>query len=115
MVQILAQLEQCKQFPDFNNYLAFIFAQGEALPIEVRDGCRVLCAFAGSPVVLLASRSASKRLPLTSWTKPKWHTGCQYNLLALVLSLCRPGIAYTDDYCAIAALHIALDLSHSML
>ena len=33
--QILAQLEQCKNFPDFNNYLAFIFAQGESLPIEV--------------------------------------------------------------------------------
>ncbi len=34
--QILTQLDQCKQFPDFNNYLAFIFAHGEGLPVEVR-------------------------------------------------------------------------------
>ncbi|KAK9804853.1 hypothetical protein WJX72_008726 [[Myrmecia] bisecta] len=40
--QILSQLEQCKQFPDFNNYLAFIFAQGEALPIEVRQSAGLL-------------------------------------------------------------------------
>ena len=33
--QILNQLEQCKAFPDFNNYLAFIFAQADSLPIEV--------------------------------------------------------------------------------
>ena len=36
-MQILNQLEQCKAFPDFNNYLAFIFAQADSLPIEV--GC----------------------------------------------------------------------------
>jgi hypothetical protein len=35
MVQILQQLDQCKSYPDFNNYLAFIFAQGDSLPIEV--------------------------------------------------------------------------------
>ena len=35
VLQILAQLDQCKQFPDFNNYLAFIFANGEGLPVEV--------------------------------------------------------------------------------
>ena len=33
--QILQQLDQCKSYPDFNNYLAFIFAQGDSLPIEV--------------------------------------------------------------------------------
>ena len=33
--QILNQLEQCKAFPDFNNYLAFICAQADSLPIEV--------------------------------------------------------------------------------
>ena len=33
--QILNQLEQCKAFPDFNNYLAFIFAQADSLPLEV--------------------------------------------------------------------------------
>ena len=35
-MQILNQLEQCKAFPDFNNYLAFICAQADSLPIEVR-------------------------------------------------------------------------------
>ena len=35
-LQILQQLDQCKSYPDFNNYLAFIFAQGDSLPIEVR-------------------------------------------------------------------------------
>ena len=38
LLQILNQLEQCKAFPDFNNYLAFIFAQADSLPIEVRHG-----------------------------------------------------------------------------
>ena len=36
LAQILQQLDQCKSYPDFNNYLAFIFAQGDSLPIEVR-------------------------------------------------------------------------------
>ncbi|GAB4816534.1 hypothetical protein N2152v2_003580 [Parachlorella kessleri] len=40
--QILAQLDQCKQFPDFNNYLAFIFANGEGLPVEVRQSAGLL-------------------------------------------------------------------------
>lgn len=35
-LQILAQLEECKNIPDFNNYLAFILAQGDTLPVEVR-------------------------------------------------------------------------------
>lgn len=35
VAQILQQLDQCKSYPDFNNYLAFIFAQGDSLPIEV--------------------------------------------------------------------------------
>ena len=34
-MQILSQLEQCKKFPDFNNYLAFIISQGDSLPVEV--------------------------------------------------------------------------------
>lgn len=34
--QILSQLDQCRAFPDFNNYLAYIFAQGDGYPIEVR-------------------------------------------------------------------------------
>ncbi len=34
-MQILKQLEQYSQVPDFNNYLAFIFGKGEQLPIEV--------------------------------------------------------------------------------
>lgn len=40
--QILNQLEQCKAFPDFNNYLAFIFAQADSLPIEVRQSAGLL-------------------------------------------------------------------------
>lgn len=40
--QILAQLEQCRTFPDFNNYLAFIFAQGDPYPIEVRQSAGLL-------------------------------------------------------------------------
>ena len=34
--QVYSQLDRCKAVPDFNNYLAFIFASGEGLPIEVR-------------------------------------------------------------------------------
>lgn len=33
--QILAQLDECKNIPDFNNYLAFILSQGDTLPVEV--------------------------------------------------------------------------------
>ncbi|CAL8464616.1 g4151 [Coccomyxa elongata] len=40
--QILQQLDQCKSYPDFNNYLAFIFAQGDSLPIEVRQSAGLL-------------------------------------------------------------------------
>eukprot|EP00884_Botryococcus_braunii_P019984 jgi/Botrbrau1/666/Bobra.0161s0050.1 len=40
--QILDQLEACKSYPDFNNYLAFIFAQGDSLPIEVRQSAGLL-------------------------------------------------------------------------
>ena len=36
-LQILAQLEECKNIPDFNNYLAFILSQGDSLPVEVSD------------------------------------------------------------------------------
>jgi transportin-1 len=33
--QILAQLDQYRLYPDFNNYLAFIFAKGDQVPIDV--------------------------------------------------------------------------------
>lgn len=33
--QILQQLESFKTVPDFNNYLAFIIAHGDQLPVEV--------------------------------------------------------------------------------
>ena len=39
-MQILQQLDLCKGYPDFNNYLAFIFAQGDTLAIEVRPAWR---------------------------------------------------------------------------
>ncbi|GAX84819.1 hypothetical protein CEUSTIGMA_g12240.t1 [Chlamydomonas eustigma] len=39
---ILNQLDQYKAIPDFNNYLAFIFARGEQLEIEVRQGAGLL-------------------------------------------------------------------------
>lgn len=37
--QVYAQLDKCRAYPDFNSYLAFIFASGEGLPIEVRPAC----------------------------------------------------------------------------
>ena len=48
LAQILQQLDQCKSYPDFNNYLAFIFAQGDSLPIEVRPNSTSLFAPATS-------------------------------------------------------------------
>lgn len=36
-LQVLHQLEQCTKIPDFNNYLAYIFADAENLSIEVRQ------------------------------------------------------------------------------
>lgn len=33
--QVYAQLDRFRASPDFNSYLAFIFASGEGLPIEV--------------------------------------------------------------------------------
>ena len=40
--QVLSVLEQCKAFPDFNAYLAYIFASGEGLAVEVRQGAGLL-------------------------------------------------------------------------
>lgn len=40
--QILAQLDECKNIPDFNNYLAFILSQGHSLPVEVRQSAGLL-------------------------------------------------------------------------
>ncbi|KAI3424477.1 hypothetical protein D9Q98_010027 [Chlorella vulgaris] len=40
--EVYAQLNQCKAYPDFNNYLAFIFAGGEGLPVEVRQTAGLL-------------------------------------------------------------------------
>ena len=51
--QILNQLEQCKAFPDFNNYLAFICAQADSLPIEVGRARRVASACTTRPGPLL--------------------------------------------------------------
>ena len=39
--QVLAQLERCRAYPDFNNYLALILAQGNTLQLEVMS--RSLC------------------------------------------------------------------------
>lgn len=39
--QVLAQLERCRAYPDFNNYLALILAQGNSLQLEV--GANLLC------------------------------------------------------------------------
>lgn len=40
-LQILAQLDQYKLYPDFNNYLAFIFGKADQMPVEViwAPGC----------------------------------------------------------------------------
>ena len=56
-MQILAQLDQCKNFPDFNNYLATIFAQGNTLPDEV--------SLVGSHTVMLAG-GVSHALPVAA-------------------------------------------------
>jgi hypothetical protein len=45
--QVLRELERLNTVPDFNNYLAFIFSRGDALPAEVdvyRIAWAVLCA-----------------------------------------------------------------------
>ncbi len=34
-LQILQQLEAYRAYPDFNNYLTFLFAKGEQLAVEV--------------------------------------------------------------------------------
>jgi len=34
-MQILVRLDTYRAYPDFNNYLAFIFARGEDVPVEV--------------------------------------------------------------------------------
>lgn len=41
-MQVYAQLDRCKAMPDFNNYLAYIFASGEGLPVEV-SCCQLAC------------------------------------------------------------------------
>ena len=75
----MAQLEQCRTIPDFNNYLAFIFASGEGLPVEVREG---LGPPGGGAVV---GRNAGARLSCRSartcgaclwgWTGGAWLVG----------------------------------------
>ncbi|GLI64504.1 hypothetical protein VaNZ11_007770 [Volvox africanus] len=40
--KIFQQLEAYRAYPDFNNYLAFIFAAGEQLPVEVRQSAGLL-------------------------------------------------------------------------
>lgn len=40
--QVLAQLERCREFPDFNNYLALILSQGSTLKLEVRQTAGLL-------------------------------------------------------------------------
>ncbi|PRW61530.1 transportin-1-like isoform X1 [Chlorella sorokiniana] len=40
--EVYAQLDKCRAYPDFNSYLAFIFASGEGLPIEVRQTAGLL-------------------------------------------------------------------------
>lgn len=40
--QVLAQLERCRAFPDFNNYLALIVSQGSSLKLEVRQTAGLL-------------------------------------------------------------------------
>lgn len=36
LAQILQQLDQYRHYPDFNNYLAYVFARAEQVPLEVR-------------------------------------------------------------------------------
>ncbi|KAL0373187.1 UNVERIFIED_CONTAM: Transportin-1, partial [Sesamum calycinum] len=39
---IWQRLQQYSQFPDFNNYLAFIFAHAEGISVEVRQAAGLL-------------------------------------------------------------------------
>jgi len=41
-LQVLVQLEQCRSIPEFNNYLAYIFANGDGLAIDVRQSAGLL-------------------------------------------------------------------------
>ncbi len=60
-LQILAQLDECKNIPDFNNYLAFILSQGDTLPVEV--ALRFYCR---RPVLDCIATIISLSVPLTS-------------------------------------------------
>ncbi|OVA15947.1 Importin-beta [Macleaya cordata] len=40
--RIWQQLQHCSQFPDFNNYLAFILARAEGTPVEIRQAAGLL-------------------------------------------------------------------------
>lgn len=41
---MLAQLERCRAYPDFNNYLVLILAQGNSLQLEVGPESRMQSA-----------------------------------------------------------------------
>ncbi|GJP69466.1 hypothetical protein CLOP_g479, partial [Closterium sp. NIES-67] len=40
--RIFQELQRCSQFPDFNNYLAFLLCKGENQPVEVRQSAGLL-------------------------------------------------------------------------
>lgn len=40
--KIFQELQRCSQFPDFNNYLAFILCRGDNQPVEVRQSAGLL-------------------------------------------------------------------------
>ena len=92
----MAQLEQCRTIPDFNNYLAFIFASGEGLPVEVREG---LGPPGGGAVV---GRNAGARLSCRSartcgaclWGSPtghfaRWRLRLRFRRLILFFFHCK--------------------------
>ena len=40
--RVFQELEQCKQFPDFNNYLTFVLCHGNTYSVQVRQSAGLL-------------------------------------------------------------------------
>ncbi|KAF5838766.1 ARM repeat-containing protein, partial [Dunaliella salina] len=78
--QILQRLDAYRAFPDFNNYLAFIFARGEDAPVEIRQSAGLLLKnnlrqqFAVTPDELKQSIKDSLLHVLPHPQKPLRHT-----------------------------------------
>mmetsp|Transcript_18691 Transcript_18691/g.56506 ORF Transcript_18691/g.56506 Transcript_18691/m.56506 type:complete len:924 (-) Transcript_18691:2081-4852(-) len=74
--QVLTQLERCRAFPDFNNYLALILAQGGSLQLEIRQSAGLLLKnnlkqqYAGSPPAFQEYIKASLLVAISNEARP---------------------------------------------